>query len=289
MAFCEGCGQQLVLGDAICSKCGKDVSDAMDIGDGQRGNVIVASPQAPPTVIPQTPPTAAPQTPPMVQVTRPTIPGTNVVLALNETIWRVYNVTQLRSVKQGQGQLVVTSSRLIFHALAQARRSGSVLVMETHISTITGMRTYVSNRVMRWLLVVGSLFALLGLLALAKRSGAGVLFVLIGAGLIALGFSRFGRRGTVTVEVAGQASSDTPVSFGNAWQEQTGFFHRMVRAISGPFGFFTNLFGMYDAFDFTIGIPGPDAMAVAAELGAIVHDIQSKGSLAETHWGVSAA
>ena len=281
MAFCEGCGQQLVLGDPICSKCGKDVSDAMDIGDGQEGNVILASPKAPPTA----PPTSTSMK--QIQIAAPTIPGTNVVLAMNETIWRVYDVTQLRSLKQGRGQLVVTSSRLIFHALAQARRSGSVLVMETHISTITGMRTYVSNRVMRWLLVLGTVLALLGLVALAGKSAGGVVLIIIGAGLIALGFSRFGRRGTVTVEVAGQASSDTPVSFGNAWQEQNGFFHRMVRAISGPFGFFTNLFGMYDAFDFTIGVPGPDAMAVAAELGAIVQDIQSMGSLAETHWGVS--
>ncbi len=271
MAFCESCGHQLDPSEVICSKCGKEVDDT-PVGDVGPGPRTLGAPSAVPAPIPSS---------------RPIIPGTNVVLALNETIWRSYDVTQLRSLKQGQGKLIVTNSRLIFHAHAEARRRGSVLVMETQISTISGMRTYVSNRVMTWLIILGGLWALFGFFALFKNVGAGIINLLIGAGIVAFGLSRFGRRGTVSVQIAGQQSTGTPVSFGNAWQEENGFFHRLIRVISGPFGYFTALFGLYDAFDFTVGIPGPDAMQVVNELGAIVHDIQSKGSLAEAEWGVT--
>jgi len=209
---------------------------------------------------------------------------------MGETVWRAYDVTQLRSLRQGKGRLFVTSSRLIFYAQAKSRGRPSLLIQETQIGSITGIRTYITKKVSRILMALGILFAFGGLVSLVKGSSTGVILLLIGAGMIAYALSRFGRMGTVTIQVYCQLASISPVSFGNAWADRGGGIVRsFIRAISGPIGILTSLFGAQDAFDFQWGFPGPDAIQAASEIGAMVIDVQSKGTLAEAHWNVVTA
>jgi len=155
-------------------------------------------------------------------------------------------------------------------------------VLETQVSTITGLKTYISNRFSRLLILIGIVLTIGGI---ATITSVGVIFLVVGLAMVAIAFSRFGRRGTVTIQVYSQQVTPSPVTFGNAWADaQGGIFRSLVRVVSGPIGFLTSLFGAQDAFDFLLGLPGPDALKAAAELGAMVNDLKSKGSLAETHW-----
>jgi hypothetical protein len=280
MAFCEGCGDFLDAAAHVCPKCGRDSGAATD-GNGAATGFLAAS-IMPPVGLQTDSGLGA-----LTQSSRPSLPGTNVVLAMGETMWRSYEVTQLRSPRQGHGRLFVTSSRLIFHAQANRRGRPSLLVLETQIGSITGIRTYVTKRVSRILMFLGILLAIGGLVSLVSGTATGVLFLLIGAAMIGYALSRFGRMGTVTIQVYSQQTSMSPVSFGNAWADRGGGIVRsFIRGISGPVGILTSLFGAQDAFDFQLGFPGPDAIQAASELGAMVIDLQSKGTLAEAHWNV---
>jgi hypothetical protein len=217
-----------------------------------------------------------------------TIPGTDIVLALGETVWRAYQATQLRSFRQGQGMLYLTDSRLIFHARTSTRGRQSQLVMETKVSRVTGLRTYVTNRVSRAAIIAAAVLVVLGILGISHFGGAGtvisVLVLLAGAAIGVAALAGIGSFGTVTIQVYSEQDTASPVSFGNAWAETPGFMRSLARRFSGPFGLLTSLLGAHDAFDFLVGIPGPDAMRIASELGAIVADLQTKGTLAQTHW-----
>jgi len=66
--------------------------------------------------------------------------------------------------------------------------------------------------------------------------------------------------------------------------EQRGAIGQFIHNLLTPF---LALMGVYDAFDVLLGFPGQDAETVIAELGALVFDIQTRGNLAGTHWGVA--
>lgn len=58
--------------------------------------------------------------------------------------------------------------------------------------------------------------------------------------------------------------------------------------IRGFVGSLLGLFGAPTAWDVVVGIPAEDAEQVISELGALIIDLQSKGSLAKTRWGMEA-
>lgn len=263
---CRGCGAALASGAVVCSSCGMDAPPAPD-GPGA-GGAHQAGVGAPP----------APRT----------IPGTDIVLALGETVWRAYQATQLRAFRQGLGMLYLTDSRLIFHARTSARGRHSQLVLETRVKRVTGLRTYVTNRISRVAVLLAALLIIAGVIGLTYTggsvTGASVVVLLVGVAIGAAALAGIGSGGTVTVQVYSEQDTTSPVSFGNAWADTPGLVRSLVRRVSGPFGILTSLLGAHDAFDFLLGIPGPDALRIASELGAIVSDLQTKGTLAQTHW-----
>lgn len=267
--LCE-CGDALPPGATVCPNCGRDApSTAFAIAAIATGHAVDAPARS-----------------------LELVPGTDIVLALGETVWRSYQVTKLRSVSQGRGMLYLTNIRLIFHARSTARRRKSTLVMETKVSRITGVRTYVTQRISWSALFLAVVIFLLGIGGVSSGGVSyvgvtvvGVVLILIGVILAIAVIAGLGGHGAVTVQVYSEQESPSPVSFGNAWAaDGGGFFRGIIRSFSSPIGMFTSLFGAHDAFDFLLGNPGPDALQVASELGAIVADLQTKGSLAATHW-----
>lgn len=202
---------------------------------------------------------------------RHTIEDTGLALAEGERVWRKYDVTKLKPSSQEAGRLYVTGSRLIFHASVKSPGRHSELVLENKIDAINGVRTYITNSRSWGMLIVAAALVLLGLAALANNN-APIAIVLWAVAIIPT-LAGLRHKGGVSIGVFSQQTSVGPISFGNAWD--TGGLH------------FPRLGGeRKDAFGLMFGIPGEHALQVASELGALILDLQTKGSLAAPYWGV---
>jgi hypothetical protein len=128
----------------------------------------------------------------------------------------------------------------------------------------------------------------LGLLALGSfdRGSALVGLALLGAAtigvlLIAQGFAR---RGSVGLRIHASGSQASPLGFGKIGEEQRGLLRWFLLGPLG--GLLTSMSGPRDAGDLLMALPAEHADQVIVELGALVADLQSKGSLAGMHWGL---
>jgi hypothetical protein len=277
---CHVCHRQVPPGDAFCEGCGAQLSGAAGMSEG-------ASPQNHPTMV--VPPfEAMPETPLQpalsraVAVAGATLPGTPLIIGDGETLWRQYEVSQLRTRERGQGTLFVTDARVVFYARAEGRgtQRGSALVQQTKIGDITGVSAFVSHRVsLGWLITT----AILGLITLSSLAGGRwgyfVVFGLLLAVAITMLVRGAAKRGSVGVMIHGASTQQSPIAFGQ-FGESHGTIYRLLSPLLA-------LLGVYTAFDVLVGFPGRDAEQVIAELGALIFDLQSRGSLAGTHWGVA--
>ena len=209
------------------------------------------------------------------------------MLGDGETVWREYQVSQLRTREIGEGTLFITDARVVFYARARGRgtQRASALVQQTKLGDITGLTAYVSRRLsLAWMLIAIALgFALIGAVSGQSWKTAIVLAVLLALAALML-VRGAARRGTVGVLIHSGATQQSPISFGQ-FGEQRGAFGQLLHSLVAPI---LSLLGVYTAFDVLVGFPGQDAEQVIAELGALVFDLQSRGSLAGTHWGVAA-
>jgi hypothetical protein len=218
-------------------------------------------------------------------VTGKTLPGTPLLLGDGEVLWRQYRVSQLRSREKGEGTLYVTDLRVVFYARAKGRgtQRGSALVQQTKVGDVTGLTAYVSRRLsLGWLFVTAwlALFFLGSLFA--KNVALILLFALLTGGAVALLVSGAAKRGSVGVKIHSNATDTSPIGFGQ-FSEQRGLFGAIFGTMFQPF---LALLGVHTAFDVLLGFPGQDAELVIAELGALIFDVQSRGSVAESHWGI---
>lgn len=282
MSYCPNCGTSSNESAVVCLNCGSDLGPPLD--GAAAVPPTTSTTRTSPSPIATAPPSTAP---PVLQQGFRTLPDTQVVMGMDEKLWRRYEVTQLRRRSQGLGMLYVTDHRIVFHAQTASPAGGrrSLLVMETRLSTVQGSRSYISYRRHWFSLIIGLIFviAAIGLLVTGGLGGAFISFV-IGVILVIRGLMT---QGTVTIQIFAQQISVSPINFGNAWSDRRGFFESFIRFISGPFGWLSAVFGLQDAFDFLFGLPGPDAVQVANEIGALIEDLQTKGNLAEEHWHVA--
>lgn len=270
---CSVCQQEVRPTDSFCGTCG--ASMLMDGGmSGSRPTATSAGP-------------AGGQGAARAQGgTRMTLPGTPLLLGDGEVVWRQYCVSQLRRRDQGEGTLYVTDARVVFYARAKGRgtQRASALVQQTKVGDVTGLTAYVSRRLsLGWLLVI----AFLGLLllgALLNKSWTAVfILALLTAGAAALLVAGAAKRGSVGVRIHSGATEASPIGFGQ-FEERHGFLGQILSNILEPF---LAMIGVYTAFDVLVGFPGQDAELVISELGALIFDMQSRGSLAGTHWGIT--
>jgi hypothetical protein len=269
--YCENCGAEIAADAIVCAKCGYEVS-----GDGESTTAFQPQPSDP----------------------KPRIAGTQIVLGDGETVWREYAVTQFPAPEilgmhlsrhRGSGSLYVTDSRVLFFATYERRggRKRSIILQETQVEHVTGVTAFVSRSVSLWGLVIVGLIGLFGLIALLEEStGPGIALLLIAAFGAFLLTQGLGRRGTVGVRIHSGATQASPLGFGQLG-ESRGRLRAMLEAALGPYGqLLSAASGPQDASDLLMALPGPDAERVIVELGALIADLQSKGSLAGTHWGV---
>jgi hypothetical protein len=278
---CQVCQREVRPGDAFCESCGAQLSSAQ-LATGWSPPASQPSVAAAPPLNVASNFSPPPVRSPAAVIAGATLPGTPLVVGDGEMLWRQYEVSQLRTREHGQGILFVTDARVVFYARAKGRgtQRGSALVQQTKIGDITGMSAFVSHRVsLGWLITT----AILGLLTLSSLAGGRwgyfvVFGLLLGVAIVML-VRGAAKRGSVGVMIHGASTQQSPISFGQ-FGETHGLIYRLLSPLLG-------LLGVHTAFDVLIGFPGRDAEQVIAELGALIFDLQSRGSLAGTHWGVA--
>lgn len=280
---CQNCGADVGQSSTFCKMCGYRMSAATSVAVSEREPVVV-SVQAPVALSEQAPVALNAQPPSAGHSASSVnhIDGTLIALGDGERVWREYEVTQLRRREQGQGKLYVTDSRVIFFANARGRAStrASFLIQETKLDQVTGLSAYVSRKVSVFWFVATILLGLGALLQLTRGSStAGVVLLVLTAGAAYPLVRGAHRRGHVGVQIHSGASQASPIEFGEVNDSQSRGLGSLARR-------FVSLFSAPTAFDVVVGIPADDAERVISELGALIIDLQSKGSLAAARWGV---
>jgi hypothetical protein len=304
---CTNCGQQLDPSDSFCDNCGTPVPAAAAAGGillerSQPADTPAAAPRReslqflPPAAEPgygQFPPQAAAPTfsqlPPPPQQRVPSEPRFR--LAQDETILKIYEAVQLRTMwlkrKRGQGTLYVTDARLVFYAWVYPRgtQRASWLLQQTKLEDISGLSVYVSRRISLGLLVLTIFFGLstIGTLLTLLLPFAFIFAILTVICAVAL-VKDAAKRGSVGVDINSRDDGTSPISFGHG--TRLGFIDTVMRILMLPIMIFVH---SYSAFDVVAGDPAEDADRLVHELGALILDLQTRGTLAYEHWGITEA
>jgi hypothetical protein len=263
---CATCGGLVTSSQRFCEDCGATLTDGLERSDDDGAAAAY---------------TGAPGGP--ARVMHGTLPGSPVILGADEVIWKQYRVARLRTKERGEGTLYVTDSRVVFYARAKGRgtQRASMLVQQTKLEDITGLAAYVSRRISFGLIFLTFVCAL-GLIAslLAQNTAGIVIWIILTAGCAAALMAGAAVRGGVGVVIHSRATEASPISFGNFRAQ-----HGLIGSILRPF---LAIFGASTAFDVLEGFPGQDSRQVIEELGALILDLQTRGSLAAEHWSVDA-
>ncbi|HEX3513425.1 MAG TPA: zinc-ribbon domain-containing protein [Trebonia sp.] len=302
---CTNCGQQLNPSDSFCDNCGTPVpavAGGILLERSQPADTPAVAPRReslqfpPPTAEPgygQFPPPAAEPTfsqlsppPPQRIASEP-----RFRLAQDETILKTYEAVQLRTMwfkrKRGQGTLYVTDARLVFYAWVYPRgtQRASWLLQQTKLEEISGLSVYVSRRISLGLLVLSIFFGLstIGTLLTLLLPFAFIFAILTVICTVAL-VKDAAKRGSVGVDINTRDDGTSPISFGHG--TRLGFIDTVMRVLMLPVMIFVH---SYSAFDVVAGDPAEDADRLVHELGALILDLQTRGTLAYEHWGITEA
>ena len=262
---CTSCGSVMVEGQKFCDACGATAQAAAAPAMFD-GNVYGVPPQG---------------------GTVGTLPGTPIMLGDGEVLWRQYHAVQLRKRVQGEGTMFVTDARVVLYARAKGRgtQRPSSLVQQVKLEHVTGLSAAVSRRISLGLMFFTILVGLAALSLLIERSWVlGIICAAVTAFCawrLALGAAN---RGAVGVVVHAGAQGE-PIVFGQAGRR--GAIARLIKVLL-PMWLYRML-GVFTADDvLEEGWPGEDSDMLIAELGALIFDLQTRGNLADTHWGVAA-
>jgi hypothetical protein len=296
---CASCGSVIVAGQKFCDTCGATVNPAETARTGPAalaGNGYGVSPPGDARYGASPPGDARYGAPPpgnaSYGVPAPgdvisTLPGTPIVLGDGEVLWRQYNAVQLRTRAQGEGAMFVTDTRVVLYARAKGRgtQRPSSLVQQVKLEHVTGVTAAVSRRISLGLMIFTLLVGLatLGLLAQGNFPLA-ILFAAVTAFCawrLAVGAAN---RGAVGVVIQAGAQGQ-PIVFGQTGRR--GAIARLIKLLL-PASLY-RILGVFTAEDvLDEGVPGEDSDKLIAELGALIFDLQTRGNLADTHWGVVA-
>jgi hypothetical protein len=212
------------------------------------------------------------------------LPGSPVRLGQGEVIWKQYRAVQLRSRSGGEGTLYVTDSRVVFYARAKgsgAQRESS-LVQQTKLEDVTGLAAYVSHRLSLGLIIATVFSALVALLGLLTHEALWTfVWLIIFAVCLSALLGSGAKRGRAGVIIHARATMASPIGFGY-------FGNQRGPAVWNMFWLpLRLLFRAYTAFDVMLGAPGEDSGKLIGELGALILDLQTRGTLAEGHWDIA--
>lgn len=192
-------------------------------------------------------------------------------LAYDETILKTYEAVVVRTLIfkriRGWGTLYVTDARVVFHAIVNPRGTmrASRLVQQTKLEDISGLSVSVQRRLSLLLIVLTAFFTLGFIGALLSHNGGGAVVSLIVAGVFGFLLVADARnRGKVAVTIKSRENDNSPIGFGYGAR------------LSGR-----------SAYDLLRGKPGRDADLLVHELGALILDLQTRGTTAYDHWGIT--
>ncbi len=191
---------------------------------------------------------------------------------------------QLRTSKRGEGILYGTDSRVVFYARAAGRgtQRASTIVQQTKLEDITGIAAFVSRRVSSFFLALIGLAGLSCLGALYAGDFTWVIISLIVVGLcIAAIASGWAERGRAGVTIHSRGTQKSPIGFGSFSTHRSAFqvFLGLIISSLAPF------MRSETAFEVLLGRPGEDSELLISELGALILDLQTRGTLSVEHWG----
>jgi hypothetical protein len=294
---CKRCGGVVVPSASFCEDCGAPVG-ARQEASGDTRTVDVAMPvpvevrAASATQFASAAGEAAATAGPAVAAGPAVLPGTQIRLGDGEVVWRRYQAVRLRSRRRGQGTLYVTDARVVFYAWTKGtgKRLGSELIQQVKLEDISGFSAYVSRRVSIVLMLLAAAFSVATLVTLLTLLiPLVVLFLILAVVCIAALFTDAAQRGSAGVIIQSREAAASAVAFGGFGARnslQDAFVSVALFFIFPPLLLFRLILRSYTAFDVTRGRPGDDSGAIIAELGALVMDLQTRGTFAGEHWGV---
>ena len=292
---CKRCGGVLVPSASFCEDCGAPVGVRQETSGDQRA-VDVAVPE--PVEVraaasfadaPNGPAAAAGRD---VAPASAVLPGTQIRLSDGEVVWRRYRAVRLRSRRRGQGTLFVTDSRVVFYAWTKGTgsRPGSELIQQVKLEDISGFSAYVSRRVSLFLMLLAAAFSFATLVTLLTLLiPLMVFFLILTAVCIAALFTDAAQRGSAGVIIQSRDASTSAVEFGGIGARNAladAFLNVALFLIFPPLLLVRLILRSYTAFDVKRGRPGDDSGAIIAEFGALIMDLQTRGTFAGEHWGV---
>ena len=278
---CAKCGQQVDPSDSYCSYCGAsaEASAGGIVLERSPGAGIPADPRPVEAFQQVAPPPAQPGfRPPMFR------------LAYDETVLKTYETVQLRTglfkTKRGQGTLFVTSARVVFYAWVNPRgtQRASWLLQQSKLEDISGLSVHVSRRLSPGLLMLSLIFGLatVGTLLTVVLIPLAVIFLILTVICLILLIRDAANRGTIGMSIHSRENGYSPIRFGN--NGRIGSVGAIARIFLWPVLIF---FPSYSAFDVAAGDPAEDAAQLVHELGALIIDLQTRGTTAYEHWGIS--
>jgi hypothetical protein len=299
---CPSCGRQQDPSNKYCEACGGSISSdedapishamfeqppAADTGTANmRYESISGYPEAARSAV-------RPVVPPQVSRASGPIAGQQLLnfrLAHGEQVLKAYDVVTLRTGlfkrQRGHGTLYVTDARVIFYALVYPRGSqkASSLFQQTKLEDISGLSANVSRRVSLGLVVLTlcSALATLGTLV-SLVLPLTFLFAILTVVLVIAMVRDAKRRGDVGVLINSRENGNSPIAFGHLPQ-QRGFLDKLGRLLIFPIAIFLH---SYSAFDVIAGDPGDHANELLHELGALIIDLQTRGTMAYPEWSIA--
>lgn len=283
---CSECGQQVDRSDSFCGYCGTAApsSAGNSAANSAGGIVLERSPAA----------STPADFPPLEEFRQVAPPSANSAprpmfrLAQDESILKTYETVQLRTGlfkrKRGQGTLYVTDSRVVFYAWVNPRgtQRASWLLQQTKLEDISGLSVHVSRRISPGLLALCIFFGLatIGTLILIPLA---FLFLILTVISVIILIRDAAKRGAIGMAIHSRENGYSPIEFGNGGRVR--FIDRIGRLFLLPILIF---FPSYSALDVMYGDPAEDAAQLVHEVGALIIDLQTRGSMAYEHWGIEA-
>jgi hypothetical protein len=188
--------------------------------------------------------------------------------------------------RRGHGTLYVTDARVVFYAQVYPRgtQKTSSVFQQTKLEDISGLSANVSRQLSLGLVVLTLAFgiATIGTL-LTLLLPFTFLFGIVTAILIFALIRDARSRGDVGVEINSREIGTSPITFGHNPRER-GRLDALGRLLIFPVAMFLRT---YDAWDVMRGDPGDDANELLHELGALIIDLQTRGTMAYADWNIA--
>jgi hypothetical protein len=211
-------------------------------------------------------------------------------LAGGERVLKQYDVVALRTFlfrrQRGDGTLYVTDARVVFYAQVYPRgaQQASWIFQQTKLEDISGLSASVSRRLSLGLVVLTLVCGLATLSTLIEvLIPEAVIFAILTFAFAFVLVRDATRRGDVGVVINSRENENSPIAFGRL-PRQRGFWDGIGRLLIFPIAIFLR---SYSASDVIAGDPGDNAGELLHELGALIIDLQTRGTMAYPEWNIA--